>query len=483
MTTHFTAGQGALWVQTGGPNTATEYLGCHQIGDIDEPFGDSEAMYCPDPSAPNTFQVVGTIEGAPDLVTTEIVTDVTDALDALEVIGKDKFTLYVNKVVSGRMDIFDNRSRVFILTDCGLTARGLSNLAARIPDDNSRSEQTFGLSASSLIRWVDPTISRYTTAVNKNLDAICCNREKRLRTAQQTALEPGQYAFASGADQTVLRTINGTTWAACATSPFEATDNVSGLVMFPMDATNYRVIAANGTTDAAAPAEIEYSDDLGATWTAVTVGSVNAHFFPVAGSLYAYDRTLIFAATNLGYIHKSVDAGGTWSTVEAGVITNVDILSIHFADTEVGFFCGEGNIVGKTTDGGESWQAVTGPAGGVNLTAIHCFDRYRVWVATANGKLYYSSDGGTNWTERTFIGSGTGAITTMKFFNDLIGYAVRTVTGVSTLLNTINGGYNWGTISVPTNSTINALAIADVYHTYFAGDANASTGYIAKASV
>ena len=34
------AGEGAIWVQPDGPNTELMYLGCHELGDIEEPLGD-----------------------------------------------------------------------------------------------------------------------------------------------------------------------------------------------------------------------------------------------------------------------------------------------------------------------------------------------------------------------------------------------------------------------------------------------------------
>ncbi|MFG0252983.1 MAG: hypothetical protein ACF8NJ_08935, partial [Phycisphaerales bacterium JB038] len=68
MAHHFVGGEGALWIQRNGPGTRPVFLGCHQLGDVDEPQGDTEAIYCPDPSGPSRFKVVGSIEGTQDLV-------------------------------------------------------------------------------------------------------------------------------------------------------------------------------------------------------------------------------------------------------------------------------------------------------------------------------------------------------------------------------------------------------------------------------
>ncbi len=49
MSEQLLSGEGAIWVQPDGPNTETFYLGCHVLGDIDEPRGDLSLKYCPDP--------------------------------------------------------------------------------------------------------------------------------------------------------------------------------------------------------------------------------------------------------------------------------------------------------------------------------------------------------------------------------------------------------------------------------------------------
>jgi len=51
MADNYLGSQSSLWIQLNGPNTAPAYLGCHSVGDVDEPQGDKTLLYCPDPAA------------------------------------------------------------------------------------------------------------------------------------------------------------------------------------------------------------------------------------------------------------------------------------------------------------------------------------------------------------------------------------------------------------------------------------------------
>lgn len=482
---HFTAGAGSLWVQPYGPNTQPQYLGCHQIDDIEQPEGDSEPIYCPDPKAPNTFKVVASVAGAPGTITTSLTTDVMDSLDPLERLMPG-FALYVNKVDAGRMDVFTNAVRTFILRGCRITNRTLSALAARTPDDNSRSEQSFDLSAEELIRFVKLTWSRQGIVdANSVNDISFCNSE-RARTADLPALQACQIGYAASDANTVLYTSNGSTWTATSADPFSSgTDVVQAVECFEMGTDAVRAVVADGTADAGGPAKISYTDDEGATWTVVNVGSTNGQYVKSSRGLFALDRVNMWLGTQDGYLYKSSDGGVTWAVQNAGTITSGIINAIQFVNEDDGWFVGDNNIIARTIDGGLSWAAVTGPLNPATLevNCLAALDQNRCWIGSSDGKLYYTEDGGETWTQRSFIGSGTGSVTNVKFQNELIGYMVRTVTAVSSVLYTIDGGYSWQTMTVPTNASINALFICDVYNVVAAGEAQGGTGYIAKATV
>lgn len=492
MTHHYVAGEGALWAQVNGPGTAPVYLGCHQIGDIDEPQGDVELIYCPDPSGPSRFKVVNSLQGAAGAVTTSITTDVTDELDYLEQ-AKCPLPIYVHMVKAGLKNVFTNYDRSFVLTNARITSRGLTGLTARTPDDNSRSEQSFELSAESLIRAVRLTLVRQTITENSPINDIAfCNSES-CATSEDAAMAACQIGYlvrdhVTSASANVFRTTNGATWTITSTDPFDTNQNIVAVECFEMGRDATRVLVANGTTDAAAPLELSYSDDNGTTWTDVTAGSTVAEFVPNAHSLFAMGRNNIWVGSNLGRIYYSEDGGASWTTQENAVINTGAWNAIHFSDEMNGWAGGGTNKIARTIDGGNSWSAVTGPSANV-INVVFGIDRNRAWVGYENGTLYYTSDAGVTWTQRTFSGSGVGSVNDIKFYNEYVGILVRDGatpqggTPVGTVLMTIDGGYTWEPMTTPTNSGLNAAYICNEHSFYVVGESNGSTGYIAKASV
>jgi photosystem II stability/assembly factor-like uncharacterized protein len=88
-------------------------------------------------------------------------------------------------------------------------------------------------------------------------------------------------------------------------------------------------------------------------------------------------------------------------------------------------------------------------------------DAKRAWVGSANGNIYFTTDGGTTWTVRTgWPGAGVAGTGVMdiQFLNDLEGFMVsNTAAPVGTILRTINGGLDWQTITTPTNIGLTCL--------------------------
>jgi len=358
MATHFTAGNGALWAQPDGPNTAPVYLGCHQLGDIDEPRGDVELIYCPDPSAPGRFKVVASFQGSAGAVTTSVTTDVTDELDSLE-IARCPITMFVNMVSSGRKDLFSNFDRTFVISNARITSAGLSNLSARTPDDNGRAEMTFDMSGEELLRLREQTISRQSISETTDINDVAFCGEQRCRTELLASRDSCQEGYAAcdavpGSTANVLRTTNGATWTATSADPFSTNEHVISVECFDLDGTNSRVLVARGSTDASNPTEVAYSDDNGATWTNVNVGSTNGEFVQSRHGLFALDRLNLWVVTDGGYIFYSSDGGASWTAQESGAITANGYNCIRFIDSEIGYACGDSNVIVRTIDGGIS---------------------------------------------------------------------------------------------------------------------------------
>lgn len=456
MSNPFVAGESSLWVQVEGANSRPDYLGCHQVDDIEIPRGDVTLLYCPDESGPNKFKVVGSFQGAPDAPTTSITTDVAEVCDFMEKLT-NPVPIYINKFKSGRRDIFGNYLRGFILVNARITNVTLAGLAARTPDDQTRSEQTFDLSAESVLTIFRPSTNRQSIAATGDLfnisfcDATC-----------KKGYAAGDSVGSAGTAQLWLTENGGADWDAAAAEPFAADEDVRGLVCFELGQDTQRVLVGRGTADGANPAEIAYSDDDGATWVNVNVGAVTGQYVNHQNGIFALDWTHIWVVTRGGYVYFSSNGGASFTAQESGALTVQHLNAVHFLDADNGWAGGVANVLMKTSDGGDSWELVTGPSAmtGVAVSAVRVVTKNRVWVGYSDGSLWFTENGGTSWEERTFSGEGTGSIAGIVFYNELVGIiAHNSATPVGVVLRTIDGGHDWETVQIPNNNGLNSVSI------------------------
>jgi photosystem II stability/assembly factor-like uncharacterized protein len=96
----------------------------------------------------------------------------------------------------------------------------------------------------------------------------------------------------------------------------------------------------------------------------------------------------------------------------------------------------------KTTNGGTSWEDISGNVPGLTGTVrgIHFVDINLGFISNSTGRIYKTTNGGTNWTEVYFIGSTSTTIYEIKFVDANLGYAIA---GAGQVLQTTNGGTNW----------------------------------------
>lgn len=108
------AGAWSLWAQPNGPSTDPEYLGCHDMGDIEQDEGDITLLFCPSPEQANKWDVVGSYQGEPSPASFEVTTTIRRQRDVL-----DKITcpvpIYALSVPCGRKDVFENWDYTAIL--------------------------------------------------------------------------------------------------------------------------------------------------------------------------------------------------------------------------------------------------------------------------------------------------------------------------------------------------------------------------------
>lgn len=490
-----TKDNGGLWIQPDGPNTKPSLLPCYDLEEIDAPEGGITLSQCF--NGKGGWKTVGYTEEAPEPITTTLGTYKGKTRDWLERV-KCPFTLYVNLRDCGKVDVFDNFVRGMALDVAKIVSRKHMGLVRRSEDLNA--EQTFDIQAlPPLIEYFSMTALRQAVSETEALnDIIMCSAEKCAGPCgDATDLGDGGIAVGDAATGSpsnianVLATENGGgAWTATAANPFAGAEHIMSATCFDIGRTTTRWIVARGTTDAANPAEIAYSDDEGATWIQVNVGSVNGQFANDSGALFALDQYHIWLVTNGGYIYFSDDGGITWTAQSSGTATTNTLRAIHFSDYLNGYAVGNTNTILKTNDGGITWAVVTGPTAkaAVNIYTVNVRDSLHVWLGYASAtstasNLYYTNDGGTVWNQRTFGDSSAGSVDDIDFVDDYIAFLVHnTAAPVGTVYYTVNGGYSWQEISTPTNAGLNAIDALSPTLAFVAGEPQGGTAVLLKVS-
>lgn len=223
------------------------------------------------------------------------------------------------------------------------------------------------------------------------------------------------------------------------------------------------------------------------TWSEVSTG------FVVGGgprAIYAPSSAHVWIVGAGGYVYFSNDPTSSVSVQDAGVATAQQLNAIHGLDLDNIVAVGNSNAVISTSNGGVTWSSITGPAAGVALNTVFMKDNLVWFVGAANGRMYYTVDGGANWLEKGFPGAGVGQVRHIVFTTPTVGYMSHSLAApAGRILRSVDGGYSWyitpeGTGVIPANDYINKIAVCANSNIFFAGGLgdNSVDGIIVQAA-
>ena len=486
-----TSRNGALWIQPNGPSPLNPVylLGCHDLGDLEAPEGDISPLRCFLTDGTG-WKLIGETTAPPDMPSTSIDTLLFRQRDWLEKLGPCAFSLYALARDCGDASVFSNYVRGEILTNARKTSRTYSGLVKREEDV----EMTLSVPIKGWeVLDVDDLHADLVAHVGiLDQNDVIANPEQRCQGDCGDTLNVGQDVFtvedaSVAAAANVFESFNeGVTFAAGTTDPLAVgiANSLAAITRFIVGKNTVRLLVSQ-LAPAAAQGHVLYSDDYGATaWTSVNIGGAAAgHGATRGGGLFALDQFHIWLASAAGYIYKSTNAGVTWTAVDSAGVTAGAYTQVHFSNTVDGVAVAAAGIVAITHDGGDSWQAATviGAGAAGNLTCQR-FDQNRILVGDDAGKLWYSDDDGTTWTQITnFVGTGVGDVMDLHIVNDhVIWMITNSAAPVGTIHHTINGGYNWTAVDTPTNVGLNAIWAANEHLAYVVGEDNAGVSVTIK---
>lgn len=456
---------GSLWILPNGPNTKPEYLPCHDLEDISESRGGITLIQCVDENG--EYKPLGATEDAPEPLTTTLGTYIGPVADFMETV-QCPFALYVHLRNCGKADSFENYDRTFLLQVQKVTGVTLSGLVRK--DEDVVAMHTFDVEAlPSIVRLFRLTPLEEAVNEDDNINDIvflddpsCWDNcgESNSNCDYGYAVTDANAGSPSDVGHVLYKSPTSGGWQPTAADPFAPGEDIASVQVFKVGKNVNRILVARGTTDVGNPAEVAYSDDNGATWTNVNVGTVNGQFALGKKSLLALNRYNVYLVTTDGYIYYSGDGGESWTAQEAGTITTDDYFVIQAADENTLYASAQNGVVVKTNNGGTTWGAVTSTGADDNV-ALEVLSRDRVWVGTDAGDLFYTNNGGTTWNQRSY-GQTTGTVQDVEFVNDYVAFLIHNVGGVGSVYFTINGGYSWELqTGLPTNTGLNVVYACD----------------------
>lgn len=132
---------------------------------------------------------------------------------------------------------------------------------------------------------------------------------------------------------------------------------------------------------------------------------------PVAEVLGAYiavdaEGSAVWAANVSGLFYFSQDYGASW--VQGEIPGSHQLRDMDFYNSVTGYAVGMWGEAFRTADGGLSWEILPTPNTLDDLTDIYLTGENELWVSTSNNAVYYSSNGGQNWSVMEAGSQGSG---------------------------------------------------------------------------
>lgn len=482
-------GAGRAWIQRAGPNTAFEFLTAYGAGAVSEPRSAPNPLYQLDPANRNSWIIVDSTHTPPGLVTTSLNTYYYSILSMLLAL-KCPFELQYRYGICDRPDNPAAWSKLLHLRGAERGTWTLDPNISRDPANAAGMAEAADLTALEVLEAKKLTVTRLTLAELQNAVSISVSRNANCAGICGPAEEAcdtiliGTASASYGTANLIVGShdVDGVlSFANAAADPFGANLAIVGSAQI---GERWIVIG-----DANTPT-LAYSDDGGATWTTVTfagggVGDLNA--------VWIVGFNAVFFVGDGGYIYLSQDGGASFAAISDGDVTTENLNAIKVLAGGTGFAVGDNDTILKTSDGGDTWAASATDTGtGDNIISLWVIDANNVRVGTDGGQEFYTKDGGDTWHERTFPGSGSGAVTGIEFANPSFGTLVHnTVGGVGSMFRTVDGGKTWdkslvvgnGSIgATPTNSGLNAVAMCSVNGIFAVGNASGGTAFLVQAA-
>lgn len=450
-------GHSRVFLIEGGPRPdhTPAYKGCMMAGAVSQDFGDTTNIECPSPDEHNAYEVVGEIQGEVGRVETTLTGHYALDLESdLLRLGKKRCRVDV-VIVSGdctspsSYNIFKKAKH---LHNAKISHHETTEEGSLKTGDNAEVDESADLSAAEQYEVMPMVFERVADALVTNdvLDVVICDKPSCGSCDVESDGCEKVYAISkaaggsAGTPADVIYTIDkGANWATSEIDSLGAAEDPDAIACV-----NGYVVVVSEDSDSihyVLQSELDATGDE--TWTEIATGIVTAgHFEP--RDIWS-TGTYAFIAANGGYVYGTGDptAGvdvlnaATATDPDSGLPITDDLLAIHALNNSFCVAVGNNGAMVKTENGGVTWTGIQRfTALGVHFQCVWCVSEEVWWIGTTGGRLYYTVDGGTTFTEKAFSGSGAGYVYDIAFSNDAVGYMAHGTATRGRIFRTHSGG-------------------------------------------
>jgi photosystem II stability/assembly factor-like uncharacterized protein len=210
------------------------------------------------------------------------------------------------------------------------------------------------------------------------------------------------------------------------------------------------------------------TEDCMRTWQEVYFDKSRAGLQVVDLETEDFNSNVVYAATNLGDVLKSVDYGKTWKTIKR-LGNNINQIFIDEADTRIVYIVTRTKGIFKTIDGGTTWssddketdlnqelKAFNDAKNGYSLAQD--VTRKNTLIYASKYGLLRTNDGGMTWEKINLITPPRSGVIWSLEIDPKDGNKIYYGTE-NTLYKSVDGGQNWSTQNSPSNSIIDYIKI------------------------
>lgn len=243
-----------------------------------------------------------------------------------------------------------------------------------------------------------------------------------------------------------------------------------------------RILIGVSGTDAGLYA-VSYADLL-VQPTAIAATQVSAAVITAAATVVRWvGGSDVYAGGPSGALYYSRDGGYSFTAVVSGTAQN--ILDIHSRDENNVWIGGAAGVLLKRLNKGAITAVSPSVVATDDILSVQLPERgNEIYIGTDTAEIWYSKDGGSNWTQYHWTGEGVGTVRCIRFVGVrgmLMFFIQNDATPDGRVLVDYSGGFGsefvaaLGTYTAPSNNGLNGLAVATTNYAYAVGDIAAST--------